>query len=258
MDPYNHEQLADNHLKIDQHDHTTGKGTQIPSAGIQDGAITTAKITDAAVTASKLGSGAALTNLGNGSIAAPNLTNVLAQSAGVNESGQVVKGAVNIPTSETRSSSTYGTLTTPDQVSNIVLPANGLIAVWYQADWLQSGSNIAKAAIFLNSNQLRTTDGGNPVQEATDPNGTATPSGLGSAPKGLVGWDPPGGPIGTVTTGVSVSSANPTAWTPEFGGGPCYIYAAAGTYTVSIQFKVSSGSVTASNRRLWVLALSFA
>jgi hypothetical protein len=39
-DPYDHEQLADNFLKLDQHDHSQGRGSQIPGAGIQSGAIT--------------------------------------------------------------------------------------------------------------------------------------------------------------------------------------------------------------------------
>lgn len=42
-DPYDHEQLADNFLKLDIHDHSQGRGTQIPSAGIVDGAITVQK-----------------------------------------------------------------------------------------------------------------------------------------------------------------------------------------------------------------------
>lgn len=39
-DPYDHEQLADNFLKLDIHDHSQGRGAQIGAAGIQNGAIT--------------------------------------------------------------------------------------------------------------------------------------------------------------------------------------------------------------------------
>lgn len=39
QDPYSHEQLADNFLKLDQHDHSLGKGTIITGAGIADGSI---------------------------------------------------------------------------------------------------------------------------------------------------------------------------------------------------------------------------
>lgn len=38
-DPYDHEQLADNFLKLDQHDHTMGKGAPIGSSAISAGAI---------------------------------------------------------------------------------------------------------------------------------------------------------------------------------------------------------------------------
>lgn len=57
-DPYDHSDLANNFVAIDGHDHTTGKGKQIPAAGIVDGAITTAKIAANAVTSDKIPDGA--------------------------------------------------------------------------------------------------------------------------------------------------------------------------------------------------------
>lgn len=48
-DPYDHNQLATNWAKVDQHDHSSGKGAQIPTAGIQDGAVTAAKIAPGAL-----------------------------------------------------------------------------------------------------------------------------------------------------------------------------------------------------------------
>lgn len=56
-DPYSHEQLADNFLKLDQHDHSQGRGTQIPGAGIQPGAITAEHIYPGAISGDALGSG---------------------------------------------------------------------------------------------------------------------------------------------------------------------------------------------------------
>lgn len=44
QDPYDHDQLASNWFKIDQHDHSPGRGVQIPSEGIFDGAITEEKL----------------------------------------------------------------------------------------------------------------------------------------------------------------------------------------------------------------------
>jgi len=43
-DRYDHDQQADNWRKVDQHDHSSGKGLQVPTGGIADGAITAAKI----------------------------------------------------------------------------------------------------------------------------------------------------------------------------------------------------------------------
>lgn len=81
-DVYLHEQLADNFLKLDIHDHSPGRGVQIGSNGIQlgaitsahifpgaigtsafaDGLISTAKLADGAVTNAKLGAGAVTTD----------------------------------------------------------------------------------------------------------------------------------------------------------------------------------------------------
>lgn len=55
-DPYSHEQLADNFLKLDQHDHSPGKGIQIPTAGLRDESVTTEKIAKGAITNSQLSS----------------------------------------------------------------------------------------------------------------------------------------------------------------------------------------------------------
>lgn len=62
-DPYDSGQLADNWAKVDEHDHASGRGKQIPTAGIEDGAITTSKLAiganitpDASVTTAKLAS----------------------------------------------------------------------------------------------------------------------------------------------------------------------------------------------------------
>lgn len=43
-DPYDHNQLADNWSKVDFHDHTPGRGVQIPTEGIADGAVTSVKM----------------------------------------------------------------------------------------------------------------------------------------------------------------------------------------------------------------------
>lgn len=43
-DLYDHSQLADNWAKVDYHDHSPGKGVQVPTEGIADSAITSVKL----------------------------------------------------------------------------------------------------------------------------------------------------------------------------------------------------------------------
>lgn len=178
-----------------------------------------------------------------------NLAPSLAQSVAVNQSGQTVKGVAAIATAQSTSSTTYTTLATPDQVTGIVMPTNGFIAVWYQATWQQTVSTAAQAGLFLNGTQVQIAFGNLPlpVQSGGFTGTTNTP--LSSFSGGLQSINS-NGYTGDVTTGQLVGVVQ--------AGGPCYIFAAAGTYTVGIEFKVTSGSVTVSNRRLWVQALSFA
>ena len=212
----------------------------------------------------------------NGNIDAINMSAALAQSATVNQSGQNVKGATNIAASQNTNSTTYTTLGTPDQVS-VVMPSNGLFAIWYQATWQASavgGGSIgaARAAIFIGGNQLRVPQSGAPfLQAAVSPNTVNSNAPLATFPLGLIGTNA-AGYTGDVTTGQAIAAVDMlgTGTYVEFAGvaaslpvsilpaGLCFVQAAAGTYTVSVQFKTSSGTVTASNRKLWVQALSFA
>jgi hypothetical protein len=193
--------------------------------------------------------------------------------------GPAVRGAVNIPTSQSTSSTTYTTLATPDQVTGIVLPTNGLIAVAYQASWLETVTYAARAAIFIGANQLKVAGvGGTPLTTAAVLGGSsgsiANP--LATFPGGLIskagsaysGDVTTGQAIGTYVAfvdtpdvevgGFTESLSPPNNGTVAFLGGWCLIQnLPAGTYTISVQFKTSSGSVSASNRKLWVQTLNF-
>lgn len=53
-DPYDHTELAANWNKVDVHDHTSGKGKQIPTAGLVDASVTNVKLAPDAVTSAKI------------------------------------------------------------------------------------------------------------------------------------------------------------------------------------------------------------
>lgn len=245
-DPYDHTQLADNWDLIDAHDHSPGRGVQIPTEGIADGAITHAKL------ASGVGSPAA------GSITADQLAD--AAKLGLSDSVNVRRGYVSIPTLETTSSNTYTWLPTPDSIPNVEVPSNGLVFVAYQATWKESSYNTAKATIFLGTNQLKVTDYSNTstapfLMDALVNDGTTganiwkslTSSGYGlvSGDGSTTNW------TGDVTTGQVVGNGT-------FGYGICTIFGPAGVYDIGVKFKNLSGATTTvQNRQLWVWTIGF-
>jgi hypothetical protein len=183
----------------------------------------------------------------------------VAAAAGVTTPAPKMRGMSSVAGAENRVSAAYGLMATPDRVTGIVLPTNGLLVVTFQAWWNESVSAAARAAIFLGSNQLKiasNTASAPSVQEAGTNGGTVGQSvplvsyggGLASAPPAATGY------TADVTTGQAVglaSSANVATW------GSCRIFAAAGTYDVSVQFKATSGSVTVAGRKLWVEAIAY-
>lgn len=143
-----------------------------------------------------------------------------------------------IATEQTRESATFGTLTTPDEITGVVLPENGLIVVGYSAKVKSSVASEGRVAVFLGANQLRNSLSS--VQEnSTSGTGYNT---MGTSQAGISGQ---AGTEAFVTTGQIVGAGSNS-------GGPTFIFAAAGTYTVSIQYKAVSGSITAKERKLWV------
>lgn len=187
--------------------------------------------------------------------------NTVLIKSGINDSTIVRRGKSNIATSESRTNAAYGLLTTPDRVSGIVLPADGLIAIAFQATWQNSVASAGRAALFVGANQVKIQRqvGGGPntvaVQEAT---GSATINNdnvLASTAVGLKGVDDTLSQPVDVTTGQIVSIGGVATATTE--GGIFYIFAAAGTYDISIQYKSATGSVTAKNRKLWVWTAGF-
>lgn len=172
--------------------------------------------------------------------------------AGITAGGIVRRGKSIIATQETTTSATYTTLTTPDQVSNVVLPTDGLIVVGFQAYAKTDVNASGRAAIFLGANQLK--------GPGTVPAVVETPA----FSSGANDWSVVVSTSVGLTRDSTGSVTSPAVVTtgmvlppPLLGGGLCSIWAAAGTYTVSVQWKTSSGTLTAKERRLWVWTMGF-
>lgn len=152
-----------------------------------------------------------------------------------------------IATEQTRENVAFATLTTADEITGIVLPENGLIVVGYGARWRSSVAAAGRAGLFLSATQARNGLGG-----VVEPATTGTENCLlTSSPGGLASIENAGGgPF--ATTGVTVGHQSAVGGSTAGLGGVAHIYAAAGTYTISVQFKATSGSVTVKERKLWV------
>jgi hypothetical protein len=169
------------------------------------------------------------------------------------------RGQSIITTEEARTNTSYGTLTTPDEVTGIVVPTDGILCIHYAALWKNSVTGAGGAAIFIGGNQLRKGIGGGITEvDAT----TGPPSGTlytrlmtSSMDSGIRGDN--GGSVADatlLTTGLSGSMA---ASGTRVGGHIMVHELAAGTYTVNVQFKATSGTVTAKERRLRVWTMVF-
>lgn len=156
-----------------------------------------------------------------------------------------------INTEESRTNTAFGTMATADEIKSVVLPENGLMLIGYSANFKPSSLGVvAGAAIFLGSNQLKSS-GGTPTAQEASSNGTAL-SKIVTFSGGLGHMSPLEASGADVTTGQALGPKTPDGDLP---GGFCPVFAAAGTYNVSVQFKASSGSVTAKERKLWVATL---
>jgi hypothetical protein len=188
-------------------------------------------------------------------------------NANIKDRRPKTRGKSIIATTESRTNVSNGLMPTPDMVTEVVLPTDGLIAIAYQATWQESVAGGARASIFIGANALKTGIAGASapgIQEAFITT-TASPAAgndvlLSTGPLALASLDfITGGSAfsaaytGDVTTGQVIGGG------VQFGGpgtqqagGPCYVFAAAGSYDISVQYRANSGSVTAKNRKLWV------
>lgn len=283
-DPYSSQELAGNFSKIEDHDHTPGRGKPIGTSAISDGSITRPKMAfdtmnpiDSSVTTVKLAeSSVTTTKIVDSNVTPGKLSGSLVTALGVNDA-VTRRGKAIIATEESRTNTGYGLMPTPDQVT-VSLPTDGLIFIAYQGMWKSSVAGAGKAAIFIGSNQLR-------MQSSSVLGVTTTPAvqevGLSAASSddkyvpmattsgGLaLAHNNAASAVSDVTTGQIVGLIGHVSYTPmsnvggtdviSFGiGGPCFVFASAGTYAVSVQHKSTSGSVTVKERKLWVWTVGF-
>lgn len=187
----------------------------------------------------------------NGQLDGDNLTAAAARAAGISDSTNIRRGSSIIATSESITNAAYAVLTTPDRVSNIVVPSAGIlhVSLWAMVTKAvgTAGDNIS-AAIFIGANQAKGI--------------------ISSVAETTVGGGVAGGMTGLVYTGVtttvpdiqgqnSVGAADDTA-TGHLVGLFIPFVVNAGTYTIEVRWKRSGATAfTALNRKLYVEAKSY-
>lgn len=178
-------------------------------------------------------------------VLAAQLASAVREAAGLNDGTSVRRGKSIIATEESRTNVAYGLLTTPDRVSSIVLPTDGLIRVTFRALVKNSVASAGSVALFVGANQLKKFQGFSApvVIEVAVGSAVDDYNVVYSDPANGLGGEGGAGAASSVTTGLQLRDI-------------C-IEAAAGTYDVSVQFKASSGSITAKERKLWVEAVGF-
>lgn len=195
----------------------------------------------------------------------------IAGKAGVSQSGIVRRGKSIVLGEEETASLTPALLATPDRVSGLVLPTDGLIFVAFQALWAFTGLGSALALLYVDGSPVKIPFvGGNGYLDQTttrfanaNDSGAYTPlsshtigliSGQAGAPSPAL-TDPP---TTGLTVAAQVSNANGNA---PGAGGICAIWAAAGTHEVSVRWAVTNTAnpttVKAKQRRLWAWTEGF-
>lgn len=179
----------------------------------------------------KLASGAALANVGEGGISRKYLAG---------ESKPFTWYAPKIiATEESRVNAAFGTLPTADEVTGVVLPTNGKLLISFRAHVKNSVEEAARVAIFLGANQIK-----NPIGVGLE---------SGAPPHGVTSFQT----LYTTSEELAIKNVETADATTGQLIGALEVFAAAGTYNISVQYKASSGAVTAKERKLWVATLGY-
>jgi hypothetical protein len=140
-----------------------------------------------------------------------------------------------IETEESRTNVAFGTLTTADEIPGVVVPTNGKLVINYRAHVKSSVAGAGRVALFVGANQLTNAISSNSLE-----------GNIGGTAFGVLRTEG----NGTLTFSEGVSTADSA--TGFLIGAALEFAVPAGTYTVSAQYKATSGSVTAKERKFWV------
>lgn len=176
VDFFNHAQLSQNFIDIDNHDHTSAKGAQIPSSGIAPLAITTAKIADGAVTGAKFAGSLSAANITDGSVTSGKIANqaITATQIGALPSARVYSSTpFAIPNSALTAISFDTTrfntgLWTSSNPTVLTATATGAYVISGSVHWATSGSGTYRlVGLYKNATDLIAATSRSPVTSAT-------------------------------------------------------------------------------------------
>jgi len=217
-DSYDHTQLANNWLAVDTHDHTTGKGLQIPSGGLADGSITTAKLADNSVTGPKILDGSVTgSKFPDGAI-----TNAKIADFAVT-SGKIIDGAIStaklLDLSVTTPKLADSAVTGPKIANNSIDAsklANGSVGTLQLADTAVTAAKLSDNAVI----QSKVADAAIGTAEIINGNVTRAKLDPSVEPVGIViQWYRPNASTSVPTGWIFCDGRSLTAAEHDFGGG---------------------------------------
>lgn len=142
-----------------------------------------------------------------------------------------------ITAEESRTSTEFGFLTsTEDKIEGVVVPTGGLLLLNFHAQVKSSVAAAGRVVPFIGSNNLFNPGGSTNAEAKTEGTSFVT---INSGPTALE----------------KSSTAAEEQTSGQVVGAALEIFVAAGTYTVSVKYAATSGSITAKNRRLYVRVL---
>lgn len=166
-DPYNSEQLAQNWAKVDQHDHSPGKGNRIGSEGIANGSITAEKlapgaigiatVADNTITSAKIVDGTVTgSDIASGTITSANIQD------GSIQTGDLQDGAITslkISNSTIQTTDIGDSQITTDKIANATILGTDIASETITSSNIQNATLTPTDFATLTNQQLGLSDG---------------------------------------------------------------------------------------------------